>query len=188
MMDHVNELERILRSSEVVWKVLEKSQSFGLSSYYIGAGVISQTVWNYQNGNPLLQGIEDIDFVYFDSDLSYEKEDSIIHRIEGGLAGIPLKIDVKNEARVHLWYKSHFGYDIPPYHTLEEAVDSWPTTATTVGVRLEGDRLKVYARFGLDDLFEQVIRPNKVAVKQEVYQAKCKKWSAKWPTLKIIPW
>jgi hypothetical protein len=46
---------------------------------------------------------------------------------------IAFGIDVKNEARVHLWYKSHFGYDIPPYHSVEEAMDSWPTTATAVG-------------------------------------------------------
>jgi Uncharacterized protein conserved in bacteria len=187
-MKHADELETILHSSKEVWALLEKSPSFGLDSYYIGAGVISQTVWNYQNKNPLLFGIEDVDFVYFDPDLSYEKEDRVIHQIQGAFAGISLKVDVKNEARVHLWYKSHFGYDIAPYHTLEEAIDSWPTTATAVGVRLEKGELKIYARFGLDDLFDQVIRPNKIAVKPEVYAAKCKKWTAKWPTLKVIPW
>jgi hypothetical protein len=40
-----------------------------------------------------------------------------------------LGIDVKNEARVHLWYKSGISATpFKPYHTLEEAVDSWPTT------------------------------------------------------------
>jgi hypothetical protein len=187
-MKYAEEFEAILRSSKVVFSILERSQSFGISSYYIGAGVLSQTVWNHQNGNDPLYGISDVDFVYFDPDLSYEKEDRIIHQVQAEFSGLPLKVDVKNEARVHLWYKAHFGYDIAPYRNLEEAIDSWPTTATAVGVRLEKGKMVIYARFGLDDLFEQVIRPNKIAVKPEVYVAKCKKWTAKWPTLKVIPW
>lgn len=33
---------------------------------------------------------------------------------------IEVKIDVKDEARVHLWYESHNGYSINPYTSLEE--------------------------------------------------------------------
>ena len=28
---------------------------------------------------------------------------------------LPIKLDVKNEARVHLWYEDRFGYAIKPY-------------------------------------------------------------------------
>ena len=71
---------------------------------------------------------------------------------------------------------------------MEEAIASWPTTATAVGVRLEDGKPIIYAPFGLDDLFDEVIRPNKIAVKESVYRAKCEKWKAKWPSLTIIPW
>lgn len=187
-MKHEEELIAILKKNTTLWTILEKAPSFGLKNYYIGAGVISQTVWNAQNDFPLLQGISDVDFVYFDPDLSYEKEDYYIHLIQKEFALMPLGIDIKNEARVHLWYKSHFGYDIKPYESVEEAIASWPTTATAVGVRLEDGKPIIYAPFGLDDLFDEIIRPNKVAVKESVYRAKCEKWKAKWPSLTIIPW
>ncbi len=187
-MKHEDELIAILKKNPTVWTMLERAPSFGLKQYFLGAGAISQTVWNEQNHQDALHGISDADFVYFDSDLSYEKEDYYIHLIQKAYADLPLEVDIKNEARVHLWYKSHFGYDIPPYRSVEEAISSWPTTATAVGIRLDEGKPVIYAPFGLEDLFNQVIRPNKVAVKQEVYEAKCKKWKAKWPTLTIIPW
>lgn len=187
-MKHEDELIAILKKNPTVWTMLERAPSFGLKQYFLGAGAISQTVWNEQNHQDALHGISDADFVYFDSDLSYEKEDYYIHLIQKAYADLPLGVDIKNEARVHLWYKSHFGYDIPPYRSVEEAISSWPTTATAVGIRLDEGKPVIYAPFGLEDLFNQVIRPNKVAVKQEVYEAKCKKWKAKWPTLTIIPW
>jgi uncharacterized protein len=142
-MDYAKELEKILRASPLIWGMIEKAPSFGLSSYYIGAGAISQTVWNSLYHKDPLYGIADVDFVYFDEDLSYEKEDHYIKLIQEAFKDSPLGIDVKNEARVHLWYARHFGYSIPPYHTLEEAVDSWPTTVTTIGVRLEQNRLQI---------------------------------------------
>ena len=187
-MDYNAELERILRASPLLWGMIEKAPSFGLASYYFGAGAISQSVWNSLYHKDPLYGIADVDFVYFDEDLSYEKEDRYIKMIQGAFRNPSLGIDVKNEARVHLWYPRHFGYAIPPYHTLEEAVDSWPTTVTTMGVRLEQNHLQIYARFGLEDVFRGIIKPNKVAVKKEVYQAKCDKWKAKWPELTIVGW
>jgi uncharacterized protein len=174
-MKHEDELIAILKKNPTVWTMLERAPSFGLKQYFLGAGAISQTVWNEQNHQDALHGISDADFVYFDSDLSYEKEDYYIHLIQKAYADLPLGVDIKNEARVHLWYKSHFGYDIPPYRSVEEAISSWPTTATAVGIRLDEGKPVIYAPFGLEDLFNQVIRPNKVAVKQEVYEAKCKK-------------
>jgi hypothetical protein len=88
-MKHEEELIAILKKNTTLWAILEKAPSFGLKNYYIGAGVISQTVWNAQNDFPLLQGISDVDFVYFDPDLSYEKEDYYIHLIQKEFALMP---------------------------------------------------------------------------------------------------
>ena len=43
-----------------------------------------------------------------------------------------------NETRVHLWYEAHFGYRIDPYASVEDAINTWPTTATSIGVRRGG--------------------------------------------------
>jgi uncharacterized protein len=178
----------ILQNNRALWDVLEGCEQLAIPNYYVGAGCITQTVWNSLGHDEPMHGISDIDFVYFDSDISYEKEDAIIKKVKARFASSPIEIDVKNEARVHLWYKEHFGHDIRPYVSVEDAIDSWPTTASAVGVRLEKGNLAVYAPFGLTDMFQGIVRPNKVQISQEVYEGKCKKWLAKWPTLTIIPW
>ncbi|MDU7476081.1 MAG: nucleotidyltransferase family protein [Paenibacillus macerans] len=52
--------------------------------------------------------------------------------------------------------------DLKPYLTLEDAIDSWPTTSTSIGVRLdENAGWKVYSPYGLEDLFQLKVRANK---------------------------
>ena len=178
----------ILARNRVVFDVISKAPSLGLENYYVGAGCVCQTVWNFQNGLDLMHGISDIDLAYFDEDLSYEKEDAVIGRVKRMFSALPVALDVKNQARVHLWYRDHYGYDLRPYASLEEAINTWPTTATAVGVRLQGDGLAVYAPFGLNDMFGQIVRPNKAQITEGTYLQKCEKWGAKWDTLTIIPW
>ena len=181
-------LHKILSQNSILFEVLTEAQALGLDDYYIGAGCVCQTVWNFQNGLEPMHGISDIDFVYYDADLSYEAEDHVINRVNRAFCTLPVKIDVKNEARVHLWYKGHHGYDIAPYPSVESAINTWPTTATAIGVRLRDRALTVYAPFGLNDMFGQIVRPNKAQITEEIYLKKCKKWGAKWDTLTFIPW
>lgn len=181
-------LFKILSENFVLFKVIKEAQNIGLKNYYIGAGCICQTVWNFQNGLNLMHGISDIDFVYFDDDLSYEKEDIVIKQVQRKFGELPIKIDVKNQARVHLWYKEHYGYNLKPYISVENAINSWPTTATSIGVRIHDDTFIVYAPFGLNDMFGQIIRPNKTQITEETYLKKYKKWSLKWNTLNFIEW
>lgn len=181
-------LGEMLQRNGPVWQLVEKSGDLGLSDYYIGAGCVAQTVWNLQNGNPPLWGIDDVDFVYFDDDLSPEAEEATAQAVRRRFGDCPLRIDVKNEARIHLWYRSRFGYDIPPCTSLERAIDTWPTTATAVGVRWERGALNVYAPYGLSDLFSQTVRANKAQITREIYEKKVRRWALLWPTLSVIPW
>lgn len=182
-------LESILVQSEAINKAINRTQALGIKNYYIGAGCITQTVWNYLSGKPLDYGIKDIDFVYYDNEnIDFQAEDRIISRIKELYSDLNYEVDVKNQARVHLWYKSHFGTDIEPYKSLEEAINTWPTTATAIGVRKENNELLVYAPFGLNDLFGKIVRPNKTQITRDVYENKVSRWTEKWPDLKIIPW
>ncbi|MNP62011.1 hypothetical protein D3C76_1572500 [compost metagenome] len=98
-------------------------------------------------------------------------------------------MDIKNQARVHLWYEDRFGVKLQPYPSLEAAIDSWPTTVTSLGARLDGSGdWHIYAPFGLKDLFNLTLRPNKVLITEEIYEGKTLKWQTKWPELQIIPW
>lgn len=143
---------------------MNRASQLGIDNYYIGAGCITQTVWNYLSDYPLNYGIKDIDFVYYDNiKMDYPSENEIITRAKQLYSDLEIEIDVKNQARVHLWYKEHFGYSIEPYPSLEVAINTWPTTATSIGIRMErNNELKVYAPFGLNDLFGKIVRANKI--------------------------
>lgn len=182
-------LENILNLNENIEKVLKVSQ-LEFDYYYVGAGSLVQTVWNYISGYPLSYGISDIDIIYFDDqDLTKEKEEMIEQKLASSLSDLPLEIDVKNEARVHLWYKKKFGKDIKPYQSLEDAINSWPTTATALGVRRENNgEFKVYAPYGLNDLFSMTVKANKQLITRDIYEAKATKWLNLWPKLTVIPW
>lgn len=181
-------LTDILKQNHILFDVISNAEKIGLPDYFIGAGCIVQTVWNYQIGNDLMYGISDIDFVYFDNtDLSFEAENNCIARVSQ-FVNTDVKLDIKNEARVHLWYKEKFGYDIKPYLSVEDAINTWPTTATSIGVRLQNGVLKVYAPFGLNDLFGMIVRANKAQITKEIYMQKVNKWISKWPSLTVIDW
>lgn len=183
-------LENIIMSSKIINTAIERARLSDMDNYYIGAGCIAQTVWNYLFNNPLEYGIKDIDFVYFDDkNLDCQSENKIISKIKDLYSNLKIQVDVKNEARVHLWYKSHFGYTIEPYTSLESALNTWPTTATSIGVRKDkNNELKVYAPFGLNDLFGKIVRANKAQITKQIYEDKVSSWLKKWPDLKVIPW
>ena len=103
LQTQIDLLEKIIMSSEILSVVLKKTSNIKLPNYYIGAGCIAQTIWNYQMDFVSANGISDIDFVYYnDSDLSFEAEDSIIKQIVNEINPCPIKLDIKNQARVHI--------------------------------------------------------------------------------------
>ena len=104
------------------------------------------------------------------------------------LQELKIEVDIKNEARVYLWYQEKYGKAIKPYHNVEEAISRWGTTVTCLGICLEQGSLVVTAPYGLNDLFELVIRPVKKDFRKKFYEEKVAKWTKKSPLLKVIPW
>lgn len=186
----ITSLEQVLRQSPAVSVVLQRTPELSMPNWYLGAGCIAQTVWNLQHGFDLASNIKDFDLVYFDpTATSYEDEDVYVQQGRELFRDIPAKVEIMNQARVHLWYEKHFGYKIEPYQSVEHAINSWPTTATGVGVRYdEAGRFCVYAPYGLDDLFGMIVRANKVQITEEIYQRKVERWTRIWHKLKVVPW
>jgi len=132
---------------------------------------------------------KDVDLVYFDvTDISERRETHHAERLQERFAGLPVRIDVKNEARVHLWYAAKFGYSIPPYRSTAHAISTFPTTATSVGIQPKPTGLSISAPFGLSDLLGLIVRPNKVQITRSIYEAKVARWRALCPRVAIIDW
>jgi hypothetical protein len=77
----------------------------------------------------------------------------------------------------------------PPEAASSTTTWSTSTGRTCPGVRLEpGGRWRIYAPYGLSDVFNLVIRPNPVLATRDVYEAKTVRWTGQWPGLTVIPW
>lgn len=181
-------LRRDLGGNELVGECLERLAVLDLPQWYLGGGCIAQAVWNVAHAFPAGTGIDDFDIAYFDADLSARAENEAVACVRELLSDLPLRPDVKNQARVHLWYASRFGYEIRPYSSCEDAIATWPTTAAAIGVRRVAGTLQVEAPFGADDLLELTVRANRVQITPAIYAAKVTRWRRVWPLLQILPW
>lgn len=188
LQEQVKVLENILRLNTKLMGMLEILEEDEIHNYYVGAGAINQTVFNYYHGFKIDYGIKDYDIVYYDEDVSYEKEDIIIKRLEAKFKDLDVCVDIKNQARVYIWYYEKYGIKKTPYTSVEDAIASWGATITCVGVRLEKGKLVVYAPYGLNDIFDMVIRPVKREFTREAYDERAERWMKKWPMLKKQEW
>ena len=185
----LDDLEVALGQNKWLAEILERFEEIALPDSWLVAGSIAQTIWNLGCGQPAELGLKDVDLIYFDDqNLSSDAEASHERRLRDLFRRLPIKLDVKNEARVHLWYEERFGYAIKPYLSSADAIATFPTTATAVGVRRIRGKLECCAPFGLDDLFGLVVRPNKRQITRAIYEAKVDRWRSLWPRLTFLPW
>ena len=156
-------LEAIVRACPSLMQVLTTARDLQLPDWLIFSGAIYQRVLNHLTGRDADYGIRDYDFGYFDpSDISYEAEDLVIRRVAAAFEP-PLQamVEVRNQARVHLWFEGKFGEAYAPLSCTAEALARFVSPLFAVGVRLEpDDRLTIVAPFGLEDLFALTLRPN----------------------------
>ena len=178
-----------LECNRTLSRVLAGAAAMGLPGWYLVAGCLYQTVWNVVTGQPPEAGILDYDLAYFDaSDLSWDAEDAVIRAGNEVFAGLPAPVQIRNQARVHLWYEQKFGMPCPPHASSEAAIDTYEATTACLGVRLEPDgRWRIYAPHGLSDVFNLVARPNPVLAPRDVYEAKTPRWRRQWPGLTVLP-
>ena len=156
-------LIEIVRTTPPLMRVLSVARHLGLPDWLVFSGAVYQPVLNHLTGRPLDYGIKDYDLGYFDaSDLSYEAEDAVIRRVKAAIDE-PLRsmVEVRNQARVHLWFETKFSEPYGPLSCTAEALERFASATFAVGVRLEADdRLHIEAPFGLADLFVLRLRPN----------------------------
>ena len=125
--------ETLVRNQTLV-KVLTRAADLDLPGWYLVAGCLYQTVWNIATGQPPEASILDYDLAYFDGrDLSWEAEDAVIRAGRQIFAGLPAPVQIRNQARVHLWYEQKFGSPCPPHESAEAAIDTFEATTACLG-------------------------------------------------------
>ncbi len=188
--DLLARLEHIVRADPRLMQLLNVAQDTDLPQWRVVAGCVYQTVWNSITGRPPGTGINDYDVIYFDgTDLSEETEASVERRVRSALPAFPARVEVCNQARVHLWFEDHFGIAYPPLSSADEAITRYASATHAVGVRLiRGGGLDVFAPFGLRDIFDMIVRPNYVLPNKATHERKAARARAVWPQLRVIPW
>lgn len=168
-------------------QVLRTARELDLPDWLVFSGAIYQTALNHLTGRPLDHGVKDYDLGYFDAaDLSYEGENAIIKRVAAAFPP-PLDslVEVRNQARVHLWFEQRFGEPYAPLNSTAEALTRFVSPLFAVGVRLEeNDDLTVEAPFGLEDIFALRLRPNPIR-RTPSFEPIMRSALARWPELTL---
>ena len=158
-----------------------------LPDAWLVSGCLVQTVWNVLTNRAEHYGIADYDVFYFDRDISWEAEDAVIRRLHDACKGLGVKIEARNQARVHLWYGEKHGLPYPPLKTSAEGIDRFLTKNTRVGIRRTQEGYDVYAPDGFDDVAGMIVRPNPGAnFSAANYAKKAERWKALWPEITVL--
>jgi len=183
-------IEQFIRDEPVLMAVLEGMREDGLPDQLLVAGAIYNLAWNRLTGRPALAGINDIDLFYFDPDTSWDAEDVVIKRLAARFADLPLPVQVRNQARVHLWFPQKFGAtDFAPLTSSGEMLGRYASKTHAVGARLEANgTMTVLAPFGLDDIFSFRVVPNPVLPNRKAHEAKGARAKSVWPEVTVEPW
>lgn len=180
----------IVAADPLLNETLARVRDLALPDWLVVSGALYNSVWNHLTGKPPGYGIKDVDLFYFDdADLSYEAEDAVIRRAARHFDGLTLPVEVRNQARVHLWYPEKFGQECPRYASASESVSYFASKTHAVGVRFGRDGgLELVAPFGLDDLFSFRITPNRVMDNRRTHEAKGKRAQECWPEIEVVAW
>ena len=182
-------LEAIVRAEPTLMRVLTTIRAQALPDAWLVSGAIYNCVWNSLTGRPALHGVNDIDIIYFDSDLSWDAEDRVIKTMERALDGLPVPVQPRNQARVHLWFEQKFGFPFAPLATARESLLRYASKTHAVAARLEPDgSMMIDAPFGLEDMFAFRVTPNPAADNRLTHEKKGARIRSVWPEVTVVPW
>jgi hypothetical protein len=116
-------LTTVLRATPPLMQALTVARRLSLPDWLVFSGAVYQPVLNHLSGCSVDYGIKDYDLGYFDaSDLSYEAEDVVIRRVKAAFdEPLHSMVEVRNQARVHLWFEAKFGEAYEPLSSTAEA-------------------------------------------------------------------
>lgn len=184
-MNKTEKFLTVIRQNTALMEIVTAVAGLQLKNWYVSAGAVFQSYWNYEDGKPLMENVHDIDVTFFDAENADPARDKELESLL--TAQFPIyEFDVHNEAHMHTWW----GRNLAPYTSAENAMERWIATVHAVGVTVRSDgELRVFAPYGFADIFTRTIRPILHADNSRaLYESKVKKWQARFDKLTVIPW
>lgn len=186
-----DKLVNLIRSNSWMMHILEAVRADPVPHAWVGAGALRDLVWGELYGSGFLPSeVRDVDVPFFDTtDLSRAHDDRVTERLRLRRPDVPW--EAKNQAAVHTWYPGRFGTGaVEPLTSIEDAVGTWPETATAVAVRLGADDvLEICAPLGTDDLLNGIWRrnPRRVSLEKSLARLRRHDPQKRWPRVTVVP-
>lgn len=175
-----DETLKLLFSTGENLSILRAIRDVRLPDCWLAGGAVRNTVWRQIFGEECRLGIKDFDVAFFDKDADRSVEARAREILEKQFPHH--KFDVKNQASFGVWRDGQFVFK-----SCEDGIAHWLHTATAVGVRLNvADEVEIFQPYGLDDLFQGVVRPTPEQVGKEAALAKRDQFLSSCPALKSV--
>lgn len=178
------QLVSIAMTNPVNAELMSRLPLLGVDQCMLTAGCLFQAVWNQCSNWPPAFGVKDYDVFYFDEDVSWEAENEVIVASRRLFEDLGVNVDIKNQARVHLWYTERFGRAYPQLFSAREGIDRYLVAGTCVGLSAETG--EVYAPYGLDDIGQGLLRINPKTPQPDLFDNKAKSYQERWSWLTIV--
>ena len=180
-------VEAVLRNN-LNRTILERLNAIGAPDAWLVSGAVFQTVWNVVTKREPTFGVRDYDIFYFDPDTSFAAENAVIQRATDRFSDLHACIEIRNQARVHLWYPEKHGVSYSPLTRSTDGIDRFLMHCAQVGIRKCGSAYDVYAPKGFNDIETMTVRPNITSnFRADRYLEKASRWKSLWPELTIVP-
>ena len=175
-------LERLGQDQDIR-AILEMIRSLELKDSWLAAGSIRNFIWNILSGKSGFDAETDVDVIFFDQTVSYEK--TLQLEMELRKAFPAYSWELKNQVYMHI-----HSPNTQPYTSSKDAMSKYPECCTAIGLRLlENDKLELFAPYGLADIRAFQVRPTPHfladAERKKLYMQRIRKknWQTKWPQL-----
>jgi hypothetical protein len=179
-------LAQVMRN-RVNAEILTRLPDLDIPQAFVVAGCLFQTIWNIRSDRAPQADIKDYDIFYFDdSDLSWDAEDAVVRRCNALFGDLGVIVEIRNQARVHLWYEQHFGVAYPRLTSTKDGIDRFLMPCCCVGLRVGDEGApELYAPYGLDELAAGLLRPNPINDQPALFEATAASYRARWPWLTV---
>ena len=182
MMTDQDFLEKLSQDQDIR-AILEMIRSLELKDSWLAAGSVRNFIWNILSGKTGFDAETDVDVIFFDLTVSYEK--TLQLEMELRKAFPAYSWELKNQVYMHI-----HSPNTQPYTSSKDAMSKYPECCTAIGLRLlEDNQLELFAPYGLADIRAFQVRPTPHfladAERKKLYMQRIRKknWQTKWPQL-----